>query len=274
MATAVCCRRTSAWCWRCHERDCKRFWIGRRAQKASPTRRCPACADVWYFRRSFCPHCGSAPRDDRQASGLGTVHAVTLVTRAPSDELRASRAVFDRAGRRRRGLSHDGSRRSVARRSATACAADSARSPASSSPISKRSKHERGRARALAHGAEPASRWRSSAHRRIPTRSAAGRCCISPASASRARSIRSIPSAARRRASRSIPNLAALPEAPEVAIVVVAGDLALEAVEECARAGVKVAIVMASGFGEIGTPDGIAQAAAHGRPADELRACA
>jgi acetate---CoA ligase (ADP-forming) len=53
------------------------------------------------------------------------------------------------------------------------------------------------------------------------------------------------------------PNLAALPEAPEVAIVVVAGDLALEAVEECARAGVKVAIVMASGFGEIGTPDGI-----------------
>ena len=55
------------------------------------------------------------------------------------------------------------------------------------------------------------------------------------------------------------PNLAALPEAPEVAIVVVAGDLALEAVEECARAGVKVAIVMASGFGEIGTPDGIAK---------------
>jgi uncharacterized OB-fold protein len=49
---------------------------------------CPACADVWYFRRSFCPRCGSAPPDDRQASGLGTVHAVTLVTRAPSDELR------------------------------------------------------------------------------------------------------------------------------------------------------------------------------------------
>jgi acyl-CoA synthetase (NDP forming) len=55
------------------------------------------------------------------------------------------------------------------------------------------------------------------------------------------------------------PGLAALPEAPEVAIIVVAGDLALESVEECARAGVKVAIVMASGFGETGTPDGIAK---------------
>jgi uncharacterized protein len=50
--------------------------------------RCPACANVWYFQRSFCPRCGSAASDDRQASGLGTVHAVTLVTRAPSDELR------------------------------------------------------------------------------------------------------------------------------------------------------------------------------------------
>jgi uncharacterized OB-fold protein len=50
--------------------------------------RCPACSSVWYFRRSFCPRCGSAPPDNRQASGLGTVHAMTLVTRAPSDELR------------------------------------------------------------------------------------------------------------------------------------------------------------------------------------------
>jgi uncharacterized OB-fold protein len=50
---------------------------------------CPACSNVWYFRRSFCPLCGSAPPDDRQASGLGGVHAVTLVARAPSDELRS-----------------------------------------------------------------------------------------------------------------------------------------------------------------------------------------
>lgn len=49
---------------------------------------CPACSNVWYFRRNFCFRCGSAPPNDRQASGLGTVHAVTLVTRAPSDELR------------------------------------------------------------------------------------------------------------------------------------------------------------------------------------------
>jgi uncharacterized OB-fold protein len=50
---------------------------------------CPACSNVWYFRRSFCPRCGSTPPRDRQAAGLGTVHAVTLVARAPSDELRA-----------------------------------------------------------------------------------------------------------------------------------------------------------------------------------------
>jgi len=50
---------------------------------------CPACDHRWYFRRAFCPRCGSAPPADRQASGLGTVHAATLVTRAPSEELRA-----------------------------------------------------------------------------------------------------------------------------------------------------------------------------------------
>jgi len=50
---------------------------------------CPACAHTWYFRRGFCPRCGSAAPTERQASGLGTVHAVALVTRAPSEELRA-----------------------------------------------------------------------------------------------------------------------------------------------------------------------------------------
>jgi acyl-CoA synthetase (NDP forming) len=49
---------------------------------------------------------------------------------------------------------------------------------------------------------------------------------------------------------RAYPALADLPEAPEVAIVVVAGDAAVEAVEQCAELGVKVAIVMTSGFGE------------------------
>ena len=50
---------------------------------------CSACGYRWYFRRGFCPRCGSAPPVDRQAAGLGTVHAATLVTRAPSEELRA-----------------------------------------------------------------------------------------------------------------------------------------------------------------------------------------
>jgi acetate---CoA ligase (ADP-forming) len=42
-----------------------------------------------------------------------------------------------------------------------------------------------------------------------------------------------------------------LPEAPEMVIVAVAGDNAIGAVEECAGHGVKVAVVMASGFGEV-----------------------
>jgi uncharacterized OB-fold protein len=49
---------------------------------------CPACNAVWYFRRTFCPRCGHDRPQDRQASGEGTVHAVTLVARAPSEELR------------------------------------------------------------------------------------------------------------------------------------------------------------------------------------------
>ena len=50
---------------------------------------CGNCKAVWYFQRSFCPECGSAAPATRQASGLGTVHARTLVARAPTEELRA-----------------------------------------------------------------------------------------------------------------------------------------------------------------------------------------
>jgi acyl-CoA synthetase (NDP forming) len=57
---------------------------------------------------------------------------------------------------------------------------------------------------------------------------------------------------------RAYPSLAALPEVPELAIVAVAGARALEAVEDCARAGVRVCVVFASGFGE--TPDPAARA--------------
>jgi acetate---CoA ligase (ADP-forming) len=46
-------------------------------------------------------------------------------------------------------------------------------------------------------------------------------------------------------------SLADLPEAPDMTIVAVAGDNAIGAVEECAARGVRVAVVMASGFGEV-----------------------
>ena len=54
---------------------------------------------------------------------------------------------------------------------------------------------------------------------------------------------------------RSYPSLAALPAVPDLAIIAIAGDSAVAAVDECAALGVKVAIVVASGFGEIG-PEG------------------
>ena len=41
-----------------------------------------------------------------------------------------------------------------------------------------------------------------------------------------------------------------LPEVPDVAIIAVPGDLAVQAVAECAKAGVALSIVMSSGFGE------------------------
>jgi acyl-CoA synthetase (NDP forming) len=46
-------------------------------------------------------------------------------------------------------------------------------------------------------------------------------------------------------------SLADLPEAPDMVIVAVAGDNAIGVVEDCAAHGVKVAVVMASGFGEV-----------------------
>ena len=55
---------------------------------------------------------------------------------------------------------------------------------------------------------------------------------------------------------RAFARLEDLPEAPELAIVAVAGDEAVRAVQSCAARGVKVAVVMASGFGETG-PEGL-----------------
>jgi acyl-CoA synthetase (NDP forming) len=48
------------------------------------------------------------------------------------------------------------------------------------------------------------------------------------------------------------PSVAALPEVPDHAYIVAPTDAALEAVEQCGRAGVPVVTVLASGFGEAG----------------------
>ena len=50
----------------------------------------------------------------------------------------------------------------------------------------------------------------------------------------------------------AFPGLDSIPEVPELAIIAVAGDEAVAAVQACAARGVKVAVVMASGFGETG----------------------
>ena len=51
---------------------------------------CGACHNTWYFQRSFCPACGDAGPATMTSAGVGIVHAITLVHRAPSDEFRAA----------------------------------------------------------------------------------------------------------------------------------------------------------------------------------------
>ncbi|MEF7612565.1 acetate--CoA ligase family protein [Aquincola sp. MAHUQ-54] len=50
---------------------------------------------------------------------------------------------------------------------------------------------------------------------------------------------------------RTYADLSALPEVPEVAIVAVPGDGAIVAADQCAQAGVKLVVMMSSGFGEV-----------------------
>ena len=59
---------------------------------------------------------------------------------------------------------------------------------------------------------------------------------------------------------RAWPSLEALPEVPEHAYVMTPADAAVDAVEACGRLGVKVATVLADGFGEAG-PEGRAREA-------------
>jgi uncharacterized OB-fold protein len=51
--------------------------------------RCLDCGAVTYFRRDFCPVCGSIRLDVFPGSGRGIVEAVTEVHRAPSKALQA-----------------------------------------------------------------------------------------------------------------------------------------------------------------------------------------
>jgi uncharacterized OB-fold protein len=49
---------------------------------------CAACGALQYFRRSFCAACGAPDPVEKQASGAGTVYAVTQVCRAATPEAR------------------------------------------------------------------------------------------------------------------------------------------------------------------------------------------
>ncbi|MFN0314964.1 MAG: acetate--CoA ligase family protein, partial [Burkholderiales bacterium] len=53
------------------------------------------------------------------------------------------------------------------------------------------------------------------------------------------------------------PALSALPEVPEVVIVAVPGEAAVEAVRECANMGVRATVIFSSGFGETSDPQGV-----------------
>ena len=51
--------------------------------------RCPSCGTISYFRRGFCAACGHEAVETLEASGRGTVYAITTVSRAPSAEWKA-----------------------------------------------------------------------------------------------------------------------------------------------------------------------------------------
>ena len=50
---------------------------------------CDRCGHAWYFRRDFCPSCGTDRPRTLDAAGSGTLYAATLVHRAPSAEFKA-----------------------------------------------------------------------------------------------------------------------------------------------------------------------------------------
>jgi acyl-CoA synthetase (NDP forming) len=67
---------------------------------------------------------------------------------------------------------------------------------------------------------------------------------------------------------KAYPNLAALPAAPDLAIIIIPAEHVADAVEDCGRAGVKAAYIISSGFAE---EAGAAGAARQGRILDAAR---
>ncbi|HYF18365.1 MAG TPA: OB-fold domain-containing protein [Ramlibacter sp.] len=51
--------------------------------------RCRACGAAQSLQRHACAACGSTPLDWQRSDGRGTVYAVTVVSRAPSEAFRA-----------------------------------------------------------------------------------------------------------------------------------------------------------------------------------------
>ena len=47
---------------------------------------CGACRQAWYFRRAFCPSCGTSGPHPHKASGRGVVYSTTVVLRAATPE--------------------------------------------------------------------------------------------------------------------------------------------------------------------------------------------
>lgn len=66
----------------------RHFWDGCAAGELR-FRRCTACGTQQGFPRDFCPACGATAVEWRVSAGRGTVHAATLVTRAPTEAFRA-----------------------------------------------------------------------------------------------------------------------------------------------------------------------------------------
>ena len=132
----------------------------------------------------------------------------------------------------------------------------------------------RGRRQWLVGGAEPGSRSRSSAPRTTRTRSAAGRCCTCRASVYEDGSIRSIRTGRWRRAADATPTSRRCPRRRIWPSIATPGAQCDPAIDDCARRGVRTAIVMASGFGEMADSQAIAAQQRHGRAGAGPRACA